>query len=124
LEKRRDHPKNFAYIMSQGGQWKLSPAYDVTFCEGPGGYHQMDVMGEALSISRTQMLRLAEEAEVPLDVAARVIDGICDVASRFAAIAESICPGAITPDSLRMVQGCVDQNVARLDRGYVGGGCR
>lgn len=117
FNSRDDHPKNFAYIMSQDGQWRWSPAYDVTFCEGPGGYHQMDVMGEALSISRTQLLRLAEEAEVPTDVAGRVIDGICDVASRFASIAENLCPQVITRDTLHTIQGRIDQNVARLHRG-------
>ncbi|MFC4277427.1 type II toxin-antitoxin system HipA family toxin [Achromobacter aloeverae] len=114
FNNRDDHPKNFAYIMSQEGQWRLAPAYDVTFCEGPGGYHQMDVIGEALAISRTQMLRLAEEAEVTQDVAARMIDRICDVASQFATIANSLHPQAITPDTLGMIQGCIDQNVARL----------
>ncbi|KPC33553.1 Serine kinase HipA [Pseudomonas syringae pv. cilantro] len=73
-------------------------------------------MNEALSISRTQMLRLAEKAEVPPDVARRVIDGICDVASRFSAIAENLRPEAITQDTLRTVQGCIDQNVALLYR--------
>jgi len=117
FNNRDDHPKNFAYIMSQDGQWRLSPAYDVTFCEGPGGYHQMDVMGEALSISRAQMLRLAEEAEVPTEAAGRVIDGICEVASRFAAIAENLYPQVITQDTLRTIQGRIDQNVARLLHG-------
>jgi serine/threonine-protein kinase HipA len=122
FNNRDDHPKNFAYIMSQDGHWRLSPAYDVTFCEGPGGYHQMDVMGEALSISRTQMLRLAEEAEVPQDVAGRMIDGICDVASRFASIAEDLFPQGITRDTLHTIQGRIDQNVARLHRGHAGSG--
>lgn len=117
FNNRDDHPKNFAYIMSQDGQWRLSPAYDVTFCEGPGGYHQMDVMGEALSISRTHLLRLAEEAEVSLDVAGRLIDRICDVASQFATIAEDLYPHVITRDTLRMIQGCIDQNVALLQNG-------
>jgi serine/threonine-protein kinase HipA len=124
FNNRDDHPKNFAYIMSQDGRWRLSPAYDVTFCEGPGGYHQMDVMGEALSISRTQMLRLAEDAEVPLDAAGRVIDGICDVASRFATIAENLCPQVITRDTLRTIQDRIDQNVARLQQGHAGSGRR
>ena len=44
--------KNFAFLMSQNVQWKLTPAYDVTFCEGPSGYHQMDIMGEVLDITR------------------------------------------------------------------------
>lgn len=124
FNNRDDHPKNFAYIMSQDGQWKLSPAYDVTFCEGPGGYHQMDVMGEALSISRAHMLRLAEEAEVPPDVAGRMIDGICDVASRFTSVAEKLCPGGITSDTLRVIQDRIDQNVDRLHQGHEGRGRR
>ena len=75
-----------------------------------------------VSISRPQMLRLAEDAEVPLDAAGRVIDGICDVASRFAPIA--VCPQVITRDTLRTIQDRIDQNVARLQRGHAGSGCR
>lgn len=45
FNNRDDHPKNFAHLMSPRGDWTLAPAYDVTSCEGPGGYHQMDVMG-------------------------------------------------------------------------------
>ncbi len=122
FNNRDDHPKNFAYIMSQDGQWKLSPAYDVTFCEGAGGYHQMDVMGEALEISRAQMLRLAEEAEMSPDAATGVIDSMCDVASRFTAIAENLCPQVITRDTLRMIQSRIDQNVARLHHSQADGG--
>ncbi|MBD8682727.1 type II toxin-antitoxin system HipA family toxin [Pseudomonas sp. CFBP 13719] len=114
FNNRDDHPKNFAYIMTRDGQWRLSPAYDVTFCEGPGGYHQMDVMGEALAISRTQMLRLAEEAELAPAAASKMIEGICDVASRFATIAQDLYPQLITQDTLRMIQNRIDENVARL----------
>lgn len=65
FNNRDDHPKNFAYLMPADGNWTLAPAYDVTYCEGPGGYHQMDVMGEALDIERKQLQRLGEkEAEL------------------------------------------------------------
>ncbi|MEQ4617541.1 MAG: type II toxin-antitoxin system HipA family toxin [Corticimicrobacter sp.] len=120
FNNRDDHPKNFAYLMSQEGRWRLAPAYDVTFCEGPGGYHQMDVVGQALAISRPHMLRLAEEAEVSLDVANQVIDDICDVALRFAAIADDMYPQLITRDTLRMIQGRIDQNVAQLRQDHPG----
>ncbi|WP_423380578.1 type II toxin-antitoxin system HipA family toxin [Burkholderia sp. LMG 32019] len=120
FNNRDDHPKNFAYLMAPDGQWRLAPAYDVTFCEGPGGYHQMDVMGEALEISRTHMLRLAEEAEVPQAVAGMTIDGICEVAGQFADIADSMYASVITRDTLRMIQGRIDQNVALLRQGHTG----
>jgi serine/threonine-protein kinase HipA len=84
----------------------------------------MDVMGEALAISRVQMLRLAEEAEVPLEIAGRIIDGICNVASQFSTIAENLCPGGITPDTLHTIQGRIEQSVARLHHGDAGGSRR
>lgn len=124
FNNRDDHPKNFAYIMSPDGQWRLAPAYDVTFCEGPNGYHQMDVMGEALAISREHMLRLAEEAEVPQSVAGMMIDDICEVASQFSAIAERMYPGVVTRDTLRMIQCRIDENVAQLRQAHKGRGRR
>ena len=56
--------KNFAFLMSQNVQWKLAPAYDVTFCEGPGGYHQMDIMGEVLDITRLSLSNWALRKQI------------------------------------------------------------
>ncbi|AMQ86077.1 type II toxin-antitoxin system HipA family toxin [Pseudomonas glycinae] len=114
FNNRDDHPKNFAYIMSKSGQWTLAPAYDVTFCEGPGGYHQMDVMGEALEIGRKAMLDLAEEAEVSAETADGIINRFCEVADQFATMAETMYPGVITQDTLQTIQKRIDENVERL----------
>ena len=116
FNNRDDHPKNFAYLMTASGEWKLAPAYDVTFCEGPGGYHQMDVMGEALEIDRKAMLKLAQEAEVPANKAAEMIDGVCDIASEFSVTAERLYPGLITRETLLTIQNRIDNNVANLRR--------
>lgn len=114
FNNRDDHPKNFAYIMSSEGRWKLAPAYDVTFCEGPHGYHQMDVMGEALTISRADMLRLAIEAEVSTEAANKIIDDICNIARQFSAIATRLYPHSITHDTLNVIQNRIDQNLTQL----------
>ena len=115
FNNRDDHPKNFAYLMSQTGEWTLAPAYDVTFCEGPGGYHQMDVMGQALEIDRKNMLRLGtHEAELSAREAASVIDQICDVGSTLTDVAGSMFPGQITRDTLRVIQGRINENIERL----------
>lgn len=114
FNNRDDHPKNFAYVMSPSGAWRLAPAYDVTFCEGPGGYHQMDVMGEALEVDRDAMLRLADEAEVSAETAGGIIDNICRVASQFATIAENLSPRLITQDTLDIIQGRIDENIDLL----------
>lgn len=117
FNNRDDHPKNFSWLMSRTGEWRLAPAYDVTFCEGPGGYHQMDVMGEALAIDRVAMLRLAHEAEVTEEAAIGLIERFCVVASRFATIAEALLPGAITRQTLTLLQERLDENVALLRQG-------
>lgn len=115
FNNRDDHPKNFAYLMSSSGQWKLAPAYDVTFCEGPGGYHQMDVMGEALRITRKHLLKLAvEEADLSARDAADIIERICHVASSFTASAKRQFPRSVTRDTLRTIQAHIDDNIARL----------
>lgn len=77
----------------------------------------MDVMGHAEKIFRADMLRLAEETEVPKALASKIIDSICDVASRFVAIADEMYPSVITRDTLRTIKGCSDKNVARLREG-------
>lgn len=114
FNNRDDHPKNFAYLMSPSGAWQLAPAYDVTFCEGPGGYHQMDVLGEALAIDRDALLSLAAEAEVAVESAGGIIDSVCRVGSQFAALAEHLCPGAITQATLATIQGRIDENIDLL----------
>ena len=114
FNNRDDHPKNFAYVMSPSGTWQLAPAYDVTFCEGPGGYHQMDVMGEALEIDRGAMFSLADEAEVSMEAAGGIIDNICRVASQFSVLAENMFPHMITQDTLDTIQGRIDENIGLL----------
>lgn len=114
FNNRDDHPKNFAYLMSRTGEWTLAPAYDVTFCEGPGGYHQMDVMGEALDIGRQEMLALAREADIPEVTASEIIDRICAVARQFTERAHQSFARLITQDTLQTVQRRIDENVALL----------
>lgn len=117
FNNRDDHPKNFAYTMTASGQWQLAPAYDVTYCEGPGGYHQMDVMGEALDIRRAHLFALGEqEADLTALQIDAILDRYCAVASGFARKAAEMFPGRITTDTLRMIQGCIDDNIQRLQK--------
>lgn len=43
---RDDHTRQHSYLMSRAGEWRLAPAYDLTFSLGPGGEHYMDIEGE------------------------------------------------------------------------------
>ena len=59
-----DHPKNFAWRLRQDRRWRLAPAFDLTFSDGPMGQHHMDVCGEGAAVGRDHLLRLAREGGV------------------------------------------------------------
>lgn len=84
FHNRDDHPKNFAWRLGQDRRWRLAPAFDLTFSEGPGGQHHMDVCGEGAAVTRAHMLRLAREGGVPEPDAERVIELMLTQAEGFA----------------------------------------
>lgn len=61
---RDDHAKNFSFLMNEIGEWKLSPAYDITFSNGPGGEQSTMVMGEGRNITINHLVKLGLEAKL------------------------------------------------------------
>jgi len=61
---RDEHSKNFSFLMDASGEWKLSPAYDLTFSSGPGGEHSSTVMGEGKSPTEEHLRRLGDAAKI------------------------------------------------------------
>lgn len=64
-----DHDKNFSFMMSENGTWRLSPAYDVTFTVNYknrfiGDRHAMSVEENDRLLTRRQLLRLAMENDI------------------------------------------------------------
>ncbi|MEL7049442.1 MAG: HipA domain-containing protein, partial [Pseudomonadota bacterium] len=71
---RDDHSKNFSFLMNEAGEWRLSPAYDLTFSSGPGGEHSTMVMGEGKSPGRSQLRALGEVAGIRKSQVEAIID--------------------------------------------------
>ncbi len=61
---RDDHSKNFSFLMDDKGEWKFSPAYDLTFSSGPRGHLSTMVMGEGQSPSIEHLVRLGAVANL------------------------------------------------------------
>lgn len=61
---RDDHAKNFTFLMNEMGEWKLSPAYDLTFSSGPGGEQSTMVMGEGRNITEDHLVKLGLNAKL------------------------------------------------------------
>lgn len=71
---RDDHAKNFTFLMNAQGEWRLSPAYDLTFSSGPGGEQSTMVMGQGKSPSVSHLTTLGVAANLPLRTVQEVID--------------------------------------------------
>lgn len=85
FNNRDDHCKNFSFRLGRDRQWRLAPCYDLTYSEGPGGEHQMDVCGEGRDITRAKMLELAGQGGVDPRLAAQSLDRMVALAGRFRA---------------------------------------
>ena len=64
-----DHDKNFSFIMSEDGSWRLSPAYDLTFTVNYknrfiADRHAMSIGESDRLVSIGQLKRLASENDV------------------------------------------------------------
>lgn len=71
---RDDHAKNFSFLMNEFGEWKLSPAYDLTFSSGPGGEQSTMVMGEGRNITIKHLTKLGSEAKLSKEFIENVIE--------------------------------------------------
>lgn len=80
---RDDHVKNFAFRMTDAGDWQLAPAYDLLFTEGPGGEHTMTVAGEGRAPGRRHLLQLAGPAGISEADAESILDEVAAAAARW-----------------------------------------
>lgn len=61
-----DHNKNFSFIMSEDGSWRLSPAYDITYIFDNGGFlpdedHCMYIRAKLRNITRDDVIQFAKD---------------------------------------------------------------
>ena len=82
---RDDHAKNFAFMMSPGGEWRHTPAYDITFNLGGG----TPVAGKSENLAREDLLGAARQASIPRAVAEQVVEEVCDALSDWGAEARN-----------------------------------
>ena len=111
FHNRDDHAKNFSFRLSHERRWELAPCYDLTFNQGPGGEHQMDVLGHGKNITRELLLKLAESAGLSRSTAQEVIERMLEVSLRFRTLAKGY---AIRHATIKTILGMVDGNAGLL----------
>ncbi len=111
LHNRDDHTKNFAYLMNQQHEWKLAPAFDLTFNTGFNGHHQINIEGESLQPTREHLLAVAKNAGLSVSKCSTIID---DILSATALISVLIEQYHIAPTTIRMMIEDITHNRQRL----------
>jgi len=82
---RDDHLRNFALLMDAGGAWHLAPAYDLTFAEGPHGWHSISFGEKEADPRHADLLALARREGV--DDAPEYLAQIVEAVSQFESLA-------------------------------------
>ena len=108
---RDDHVKNFAFRMTDEGDWQLAPAYDLIFSPGPGGEHSMTVAGEGRAPRREHLLALAPSAGIAVKEAESILVDVAAAASRWRDHAEKAGVGV---SSIRTVAQSIGECFARV----------
>lgn len=83
-----DHSKNVSFLMDEKGQWKLAPAYDLTYSPKQGGFQSLSVANNYKQIQRKDLLKLATHFNVPNPN--EVIDQQLEVLSTFSSYATEL----------------------------------
>ncbi len=90
-----DHVKNISFLMDKQGEWKLAPAYDVSYAYNPTGdwtsRHQMSINGKRDGITDEDFLEAAKAAGVKPKKVKAIVDRVRDAIRNwptFAAEAE------------------------------------
>ncbi len=77
-----DHTKNISFLMDKGGNWSLSPAYDMSWSYNPKGVwtskHQMSVNNKWDEITKEDLLAVAKNVNIkqPTAIIEQVKDGV------------------------------------------------
>ena len=85
-----DHVKNVSFLMDDEGGWRLSPAYDLTYCYNPvGAYtsaHQLRVNGKVDGFTKSDLEQVA--ATLSLKKPMTMLEQVLDSVSQWPALAK------------------------------------
>jgi serine/threonine-protein kinase HipA len=80
---RDDHTKQFAFLQSREGEWRLAPAYDLTLSLGVNGEHYLAVNGKGRNITIDDILTVGRDAGIKPARARAVVDEVQSAIAEF-----------------------------------------
>ncbi|MDP2787971.1 MAG: type II toxin-antitoxin system HipA family toxin [Pseudomonadota bacterium] len=107
FNNRDDHCKNFSFRLEASRHWRLAPCYDLTFNEGAGGEHQMDVCGFGKDITRASLLTLANQGGLEAAWASETLDRMLESAGAFTRLADG---AEIRKSTIKHIAAAIESN--------------
>ncbi len=97
-----DHTKNFAFMMSPQGEWRLAPAYDVCHAYRPGSIwvsqHALSINGKRKGITRDDLLEVGRQMNVKK--APTIVLQIAETVTKWHEFAEQVKVEAKLKDAI------------------------
>ena len=84
---RDDHARQFSFIMDRDGNWKLAPAYDLTWSLGPGGQHSTSILGHGKDITLEHLIELGKIADLGYNDVKQIIERVEHGVSKWSKLA-------------------------------------
>lgn len=86
-----DHVKNIAFLMNKTGEWRLSPAYDVTFSFNPSGrwtaLHQMSLNGKRDDFTADDLMQFGRFCNIKPPAARAIIGEVVEAVRQWPRLA-------------------------------------
>lgn len=80
VRNQDDHVKNIAFLMNRKGEWRLSPAFDISYAYNPAGpwtsQHQMSLNGKRDHFQLSDLVEFGRFCDIKANSASKIIDEI------------------------------------------------
>ena len=107
LVNQDDHVKNLSFLMDRKGDWKLAPAYDITFSYNMNNRwlkaHQMLINGKGTGINYEDIITAGKNMGISKRRCSMIILKVREVASKFGIYMEKAGVSESTCESLKKV---------------------
>lgn len=106
-----DHVKNTAFLMNKKGEWKLSPAYDLTFSYNPDNTwlraHQMSINKKTENISYDDLITSGKNMGLGKAKCAKIISQVQSVAEKYP---DYLHQSGVSDKTIRMLSAVLEGN--------------
>ena len=89
-----DHVKNVAFLMDRTGEWRLSPAFDISYSYNPDGdwtsQHQMSLGGKRDGFTLDDLIAGGRTAGISARAVTQILEEVTEAVSQWPRVADDV----------------------------------